>query len=123
MSKTEVLFLGTGTSQGVPVIGCNCFVCQSSNFKDKRLRSSVIFSINHFNILIDVGPDFRQQMLINNFSNIDVVLLTHHHRDHTAGLDDFRPIYYLNKTPIEMYAEKKVFQSIKADFRYLFSDS
>ena len=121
MSKTKVLFLGTGTSQGVPVIGCNCFVCQSSNFKDKRLRSSVIFSINQFNILIDIGPDFRYQMLRNNFSNIDAVLLTHHHRDHTAGLDDIRPIYYLNKNPIEMYAEKKVFQSIQTDFQYLFS--
>ena len=117
----RVLFLGTGTSQGVPIIGCNCPVCNSKNIKDKRLRSSILITINSLDILIDIGPDFRNQMLQTKQSNIDYILLTHHHRDHTSGFDDLRPIYYLNKTPIDVYAEPNVIKSIKRDFDYLFN--
>lgn len=113
-------FLGTGTSQGVPVIGCTCMVCQSKNEKDKRLRSSLFISINNFNILIDIGPDFREQILKLNQFSIDAILFTHQHRDHTAGLDDLRPIYYMDKKPIALYAENSVFKAIKNDFNYLF---
>ena len=117
----KVLFLGTGTSQGVPVIGCNCVVCGSNNSKDRRFRSSVLVTINSINILIDIGPDFRSQMLDSNISSIDHILITHQHRDHTAGIDDLRPIYYLNKRPISLYAENHVIQALKQDFQYIFN--
>ncbi len=116
----KVSFLGTGTSQGVPIIGCNCSVCCSKNEKDKRLRASLLIKIKSFHILIDIGPDFRTQMLQSNNSIIDSVLITHQHRDHTGGLDDLRPVYYLNKKPIQLYGEKNVLKSIKNDFQYLF---
>ena len=119
--KLELVFLGTGTSQGVPVIGCNCIVCKSKNKKDKRLRSSLLVQVNSHNILIDIGPDFREQMLESNTIDINGILLTHQHRDHTAGLDDIRPIYYLNNKPIELYAENKVIESIKNEFHYFFT--
>ncbi len=119
--KLELVFLGTGTSQGVPVIGCNCIVCESKNKKDQRLRSSLLVKVNSHNILIDIGPDFREQMLKSHTIDIDGILLTHQHRDHTAGLDDIRPIYYLNKKPIELYAENKVIESIKNEFHYFFN--
>jgi phosphoribosyl 1,2-cyclic phosphate phosphodiesterase len=118
--KNEVLFLGTGTSQGVPIIGCDCPVCCSDNKKDNRLRASILIKINFFNILIDIGPDFRSQMLQANNSKVNSILITHKHRDHTAGLDDLRPIYYLNKKPIDIYGEDKVLESINNDFKYLF---
>lgn len=116
-------FLGTGTSQGVPVIGCTCMVCESKNPKDQRLRSSLFISINNYNILIDIGPDFRSQILKLNKFSIDAILFTHQHRDHTAGLDDLRPIYYMYKKPISLYAENNVFTAIKNDFNYLFHGS
>jgi len=119
--KFELLFLGTGTSQGVPVIGCSCCICQSNNHKDNRLRSSLLLKINSQSILIDIGPDFRTQMLNTNTINIDSVLITHQHRDHTAGLDDLRPIFHLNKKPIQLYAEDVVIESLKRDFNYLFT--
>ena len=121
--KLELVFLGTGTSQGVPVIGCNCIVCESKNKKDQRLRSSLLVKVNSHSILIDIGPDFRAQMLKSNTIDIDGILLTHQHRDHTAGLDDIRPIYYLNNKPIELYAENKVIESIKNDFHYFFTSN
>lgn len=118
----SLVFLGTGTSQGVPVIGCECKVCTSNNKKDTRFRTSALIKTQNGNILIDIGPDFRSQMLNSNSTAINSILLTHQHRDHTAGLDDIRPIYYAHKKPIELYAEKDVSKSIKNDFRYLFSD-
>ena len=117
----KALFLGTGTSQGVPMVGCDCAVCKSKNSKDIRLRSSLLVYVNGCSILIDIGPDFRYQMLRANISSIDSILLTHQHRDHTAGLDDIRPVYYKYKKPINIYAEYSVCESIKMDFRYLFS--
>ena len=95
--KLKLIFLGTGTSQGVPVIGCKCKVCGSLDKKDKRLRASILVHIDNHNILIDIGPDFRYQMLRINHSLVDAILLTHQHRDHTAGLDDIRPIYFSKK--------------------------
>ena len=118
--KIKVLFLGTGTSQGVPMLGCSCLVCNSTNLKDKRLRSSILISINNFNILIDIGPDFRYQMLRASCPYIDAVLFTHQHRDHTAGIDDLRPIYYKQKKPIPFYAEQIVFDYVRSSFDYLF---
>ena len=118
--QIKVKFLGTGTSQGVPMVGCTCQVCKSNNTKDSRLRSSILISIDSFNILIDIGPDFRYQMLRINCKSVDAILFTHQHRDHTAGIDDLRPIYYKNKKPISLFAEKFVFDQIKSDFHYLF---
>ena len=119
----KAIFLGTGTSQGVPIIGCNCLVCKSSDSKDVRLRSSLLVVLNQKSILIDIGPDFRFQMLNSKISSINHILFTHQHRDHTAGLDDIRPIYYLQKKPIELYGEHHVLKSIQHDFQYLFSGS
>ena len=99
----KIIFLGTGTSQGVPVIGCSCVVCDSINKKDIRLRSSVLIQLGDKNILIDSGPDFRFQVLREGIKKIDAVFYTHEHRDHVAGIDDLRSFYYLNKQPICMY--------------------
>ena len=90
MSKAELIFLGTGTSQGVPMIGCGCEVCRSSDSRDKRLRASVLVRYDSSTILVDAGPDFRQQMLREGISHLDAILLTHNHKDHTGGLDDIR---------------------------------
>ena len=120
--KKKLIFLGTGTSQGVPVIGCSCLVCSSINKKDKRLRSSVLIQLGDKNILIDSGPDFRFQMLREGIEKIDAVFYTHEHRDHVAGIDDLRSFYYLNKQPICMFMSSRVFLSLKQDYSYLFSE-
>lgn len=119
---TELTFLGTGTSQGVPMIGCQCDVCCSNDPKDKRLRSSVLINCNNTTIVIDTGPDFRYQMLRENVSKIDAVLFTHAHKDHTAGLDDIRGFNYVMKKSIGIYAEKRCMDVIKKDFDYAFSE-
>ena len=106
----KLIFLGTGTSQGIPVIGSNHPVCMSDNFKDKRLRSSVLISIADKNIVIDCGPDFRQQMLQTNPKTVDAILFTHEHSDHTNGLDDIRPFYF-KQGDIQLYGEINVFNS------------
>ncbi len=100
MSST-LTFLGTGTSQGIPMIGCNCHVCQSSDSKDKRLRTSALIEHKGFKIVIDCGPDFRQQMLRENINDIDAVLLTHQHKDHTGGMDDIRAFNYFRQKRYE----------------------
>lgn len=114
----KVTFLGTGTSTGIPQIGCNCEVCSSSDEKDKRLRSSVLLQDEKTNIIIDCGPDFRQQLLRNPVNHLDGVLITHEHYDHIAGLDDIRP---LGKCVI--YAEKRVLLSIRRNLPYVFLDN
>jgi len=114
----SLIFLGTGTSTGVPQIGCNCTVCSSTNAKDKRLRSSVLVTVNEKNILIDCGPDFRQQMLIHKIDTIAAVLITHEHYDHVSGLDDLRP---LGKA--DVYAEKKVIATIERNMPYCFGEN
>jgi len=118
----KLKFLGTGTSQGVPVIGCTDPVCLSKNSKDKRLRSSVLITTDeNKKILIDCGPDFRQQMLSNGENRVDVVLLTHEHNDHVIGLDDLRPIIFNNKKDMPIYCRKRTGIEVKNRFPYAFS--
>ena len=116
----EITFLGTGTSQGVPIIGCECAVCQSKDSRDKRLRSSVLVSHKDSQFIIDVGPDFRQQMLRENVCKLDFVLLTHPHKDHTGGLDDIRAFNYLNNKAMDIYANSLTCESLVKDFHYIF---
>ncbi|MFA6923880.1 MAG: MBL fold metallo-hydrolase [Bacteroidales bacterium] len=118
----KVTFLGTGTSQGVPVVACNCEVCKSADVRDKRLRSSVMLEINGNNFIIDAGMDFRQQMLRENVKKIDAVIITHAHKDHIGGLDDVRGFNYIQRKPIDVFASKEVTKSIKKDFCYAFED-
>ncbi len=118
----KITFLGTGASHGIPVIGCKCAVCLSNNLKDKRLRSSLLVESENQIFVIDVGPDFRQQMLREQVTHIDAVLLTHEHKDHTAGLDDLRAYNYLMKRAISIYGENRVLKSIKQEYAYVFSD-
>ncbi len=118
-STFTVTFLGTGTSQGIPVIGSNHPVCKSKDPKDKRLRVSVLLHWNEFTIVIDCGPDFRQQILRENVSRVDAILLTHEHSDHTAGLDDIRPFNFMQGN-MPFYAHKRVFKSLHERFAYIF---
>jgi phosphoribosyl 1,2-cyclic phosphate phosphodiesterase len=122
----RITFLGTGTSTGVPLIGCQCRVCRSENRKDKRLRASVLVEVIQDNgqrakILIDAGPDFRQQMLTYGIDSLDAILLTHEHRDHIAGLDDVRAFNFLSNKPVPIYAEQRVLDSLRKQFDYAFS--
>lgn len=115
----KVTFLGTGTSQGIPIIGSNHKVCLSKNPKDKRLRVSVLVEWDTYSFVIDCGPDFRQQMLNAKVSKIDGILFTHEHADHTMGLDDIRPFYF-RQGDIPLFAHKRVFQSLEKRFDYIF---
>jgi len=119
----QITLLGTGTSQGVPVITCNCHVCRSSNFKDKRLRSSVMVEVDNQTIIIDTGPDFRQQMLRENVEKVDAILFTHHHKDHTAGMDDIRAFNHKWKKDMQVYCTKETKKALKREFSYVFSDN
>ncbi len=121
-AKARVTLLGTGTSTGIPVIGCTCPVCQSSDPKDKRLRCSCLIEVNGLTILIDAGPDFRTQALRANIKQIDAVLITHHHFDHVVGLDDLRPFFFLNRAPIPCYAHPDTADTLREMFRYIFQD-
>jgi phosphoribosyl 1,2-cyclic phosphate phosphodiesterase len=118
----KITFLGTGTSQGVPVITCNCKVCHSSDARDNRLRSSVMVEIGENNFVIDVGPDFRQQMLRENVKKLDAVLITHGHKDHVNGLDDVRAFNYFQKCPIDVYSQESVQMILRSFFFYAFED-
>ncbi len=118
----KITFLGTGTSQGIPVIGSNHPVCLSDDPRDKRLRVSVLLSWKEFNYVIDCGPDFRQQMLSNNVRRLDGILFTHEHADHTAGIDDIRP-YFFRQGDIPIYAHKRVIKTLKTRFDYIFADN
>ena len=124
LSKTnlKITFLGTGTSQGIPVIGCGCAICHSSDQRDKRLRVSVMIAIADTTIVIDSGPDFRYQMLRENVTDLDAILYTHEHKDHIAGLDDIRPFNYILKKHIDIYATPRVQEALKREFAYIFSD-
>jgi len=115
----NVYFLGTGTSQGIPVIGSNHSVCRSADFKDKRLRVSVWITWENHSYLIDCGPDFRQQMLTSNCQKLDGILYTHEHADHTAGLDDIRPFFF-KQGNIPIYAHHRVLENLKKRFDYIF---
>ena len=114
-------FLGTGTSQGVPMIGCTCDVCVSEDSKDKRLRSSLMVENPSGRIVIDAGPDFRQQMLREKIHTLNAVLFTHEHKDHIAGLDDVRAFNYLQKKPMDVFASLRVQEALKREFFYVFS--
>lgn len=115
----NVYFLGTGTSQGIPVIGSHHSVCQSTDSKDKRLRVSVWIQVEDLSLIIDCGPDFRQQMLTSNCEHIDAILFTHEHSDHTAGLDDIRPFYF-KQGEIPIYAHSRVIKNLEKRFEYIF---
>lgn len=116
----KVTFLGTGTSQGVPVIGSDDPVCLSLDFRDKRLRTSVMIEDQGQVFVIDTGPDFRQQMLREKVKRLDAVIFTHQHKDHTAGLDDIRSFYFRQKKDIPVYAKKDVIEQLKMEFAYMF---
>lgn len=117
----KVTFLGTGTSQGIPIIGSTHPVCLSEDPRDKRLRVSVLLSWDNYNFVIDCGPDFRQQMLTNNVQKLDGILFTHEHSDHTAGIDDIRPFFF-RQGDIPIYAHKRVVKSLKRRFDYIFEE-
>ena len=119
-SKLKITFLGTGTSQGIPIIGSMHPVCLSKDLKDKRLRCSVLLSWDDYNYVIDCGPDFRQQMLKNPIDRLDGILFTHEHSDHTAGIDDIRPFFFRQGT-IPIYADEKVVRSLEQRFEYIFA--
>ncbi len=117
-----ITFLGTGTSQGVPVIACKCEVCLSRNKKDKRLRSSILIEIDGWKIVVDTGPDFRYQMLREDVQELDAVLFTHEHKDHIAGLDDIRAFNYKQGREVPVYANKRIIEAIKREFNYIFTE-
>ena len=115
-----VTVLGSGTSQGVPVIACHCTVCKSDNKKDQRFRSSIHVQHHGKSIVIDTGPDFRQQMLQNHIEYLDAVLFTHEHKDHVAGLDDVRPYNFKQKKPVDIFCSNRVFEALKREYIYVF---
>jgi len=118
----KITFLGTGTSQGVPVIACNCEVCLSKNPKDKRLRTSILIEDKGKVIVIDTGPDFRQQMLRANVQQLDAVVFTHEHKDHVAGLDDVRAFNFKQQKDMEVFATEQVQTALKREFYYAFTE-
>lgn len=118
----KLTFLGTGTSQGIPVIACDCDVCQSTDFKDKRLRTSVLIESDSTSVAIDSGPDFRQQMLNCNQKKLDAIVFTHEHKDHVAGLDDVRAFNFRSKKDMEVYASQNVIDALKREFHYVFNE-
>lgn len=119
---TSITFLGTGTSQGIPMIGCQCEVCQSPDPRDKRLRSSALIQYQGLSILVDAGPDFRQQMLREDVRHLDAILLTHAHKDHTSGLDDVRSFNLLEGHPVNIYCEAYVESSLRREYAYAFAE-
>ena len=116
-----ITFLGSGTSGGVPMIGCNCEVCRSNDSKDKRLRSSILIEVFDCKILIDCGPDFRQQLLTHQIKDIDAIVLTHEHYDHIGGFDDIRALNFVHQKPMEFYCEQRVQIAIESMFSYVFN--
>ena len=117
----KVTFLGTGTSQGIPVIACDCKVCTSENPKDNRLRTSILIEENNQIIVIDTGPDFRQQMLRENVQKLDAIVFTHQHKDHVAGMDDIRAFNYKFKKDMDIYCTAEVEEALIREFPYVFS--
>ena len=120
MKSLKVTVLGSGTSQGVPVIGCQCNVCTSTDSRDKRLRSSIMFNYNGENFVVDTGPDFRQQMLRENVQSLRAVIYTHEHKDHIAGMDDVRAFNFIEKRDMEIFCTKAVEKALLREFHYAF---
>ncbi|MCP4441314.1 MAG: MBL fold metallo-hydrolase [Aureispira sp.] len=116
----KITFLGTGTSQGIPVIGCACEVCQSEDAKDKRLRVSILIEIGDQTLVVDIGPDFRQQMLREQVQKVDSILLTHEHNDHISGLDDVRPLNFKHEMDMPVYAHPRVQKILHQAYPYIF---
>jgi len=121
-SVVKITFLGTGTSQGVPVIACECKTCLSDDPLDKRLRTSLLLEKNGTILLFDAGPDFRQQMLREKVKRLDAILLTHEHKDHIAGMDDVRAFNYKSQDAIDIYAEERVQKAVRNEFSYVFAE-
>lgn len=119
----KITFLGTGTSQGVPVIACECAVCQSEDKRDKRLRTSILIELDDCTFVVDTGPDFRYQMLRQNVRKLDAVLLTHSHKDHIAGLDDVRAFNFQQQMDMPIYTAEDTIQALKREFYYAFSST
>ena len=118
----RLTFLGTGTSQGVPVIACNCQVCSSADMRDSRLRTSAMLTTDEGrNILFDIGPDFRQQMLRHKVSHLEAILITHAHRDHVAGLDEIRSFNYVQNRRMDIYLNGEASHTLQRDYHYIFS--
>jgi phosphoribosyl 1,2-cyclic phosphate phosphodiesterase len=117
-----ITFLGTGTSGGVPMIGCNCYVCSSQNEKDKRLRSSILVESNTTKLVVDTTPDFRTQVLRENVKKLDAILFTHPHKDHIAGLDDIKAYNFFQHKPMDIYANEITQEGLKREFSYIFAD-
>lgn len=119
----KITFLGTGTSQGVPVIACDCYTCTSDDQRDKRLRTSLLLEIDDINIVIDAGPDFRQQMLREKITRLDAILLTHEHKDHIAGMDDVRAFNYKSQDAVDIFAEERVQKAVREEYSYVFAEN
>lgn len=119
----KITFLGTGTSQGVPVIACECATCLSDDSHDKRLRASLLIETASNTIVIDAGPDFRQQMLSAGVKKLDAILLTHEHKDHIAGMDDLRAFNYKSQSAIDIYAEERVQIAVRKEYEYVFAEN
>lgn len=119
----KITFLGTGTSQGIPVVACNCDVCKNGSNKDHRLRSSILIEDGEQTIMVDAGPDFRQQLLREKVRKLDAVLITHHHKDHIGGMDDVRSFNWYTKKPMDVYATVRDLDRIKIEFSYAFSEN
>ena len=119
---SRLVFLGTGTSQGVPIIGCHCVVCDSSDARDRRLRTSVALEGLTTRVVIDTGPDFRTQMLREGFTRLDAIVYTHEHKDHLAGMDDVRPFNYLQNKAMTLHASSRVETALRRDFHYAFEE-
>jgi phosphoribosyl 1,2-cyclic phosphate phosphodiesterase len=115
-------FLGTGTSQGVPVIACDCYTCNSDDQRDKRLRTSLLLETAGTIMVFDAGPDFRQQMLREHVTNLDAIILTHEHKDHISGLDDVRAFNYKSQDAIDIFAEERVQRAVKREYSYVFAE-
>ena len=122
MDNARLTFLGTGTSQGVPIIGCGCPVCRSEDPRDKRLRASALVRWKGLTILIDCGPDFRTQMLRAGVNHLDAVLLTHNHKDHTGGVDDLRSFNLIEAKPVNIYCEEYVMKALRQEYSYAFAE-
>lgn len=122
MNGPQLTFFGTGTSLGVPINGCHCPVCTSTDSRDKRFRASALVRWNGLSILVDAGPDFRMQLLRHDIGHLDAILLTHNHKDHTGGLDDVRALNYVDRRAMEIYCEQRVLDYLKIDYGYAFAE-